>query len=224
MRRGDCLHLAAVMIDGNGRLASQSRCVPHVSRDGPREAEECRSLSVSKAAGHRLFRVRSRCSRNRLNRLLIRRLWVRVPPPEPPSATHLARTRRPPVSGDLSRPWRRGRAADSTPEATASRTLATGTVDLAACRQVGLVLPMATARSPRTSISRGQTVDASKEAEMQRIQVRRQGSLYRDRELRTEVLRLDPHDEDVVRVKNGGTLKARFGEALAPVTGERRGR
>ena len=59
---------------------------------------------------------------------------------------------------------------------------------------------------------------------MQRIQVRRQGLSYRDRELRTEVLRLDPRDEDVVRVKNEGTLKARFGEALAPVTGERRGR
>jgi hypothetical protein len=58
---------------------------------------------------------------------------------------------------------------------------------------------------------------------MQRIQVRRQGPLYRDRELRTEVLRLDPRDEDVVRVKNGGTL-AGFGEALAPVTRERRGR
>jgi len=59
---------------------------------------------------------------------------------------------------------------------------------------------------------------------MQRIQVRRQGPLYRDRELRTEVLRLDPRDEDVVRVKNGGRLTARFGEALAPVTRERRGR
>jgi hypothetical protein len=59
---------------------------------------------------------------------------------------------------------------------------------------------------------------------MQRIQVRRQAPLYRDRELRTGVLRLDPRDEDVVRVKSGGTLMARFGEALAPVTRERRGR
>jgi hypothetical protein len=59
---------------------------------------------------------------------------------------------------------------------------------------------------------------------MQRIQVRRQALLYRDRDLRTEVFRLDPRDEDVVRVKNGGTLTARFGEALAPVTRERRGR
>jgi hypothetical protein len=59
---------------------------------------------------------------------------------------------------------------------------------------------------------------------MQRIQVRRQALLYRDRDLRTEVFRLDPRDEDVVRVKNGGTLTGRFGEALAPVTRERRGR
>ena len=59
---------------------------------------------------------------------------------------------------------------------------------------------------------------------MQRIQVRRQAPSYRDRELRTEVLRLDPRDEDVVRVKSGGTLMARFGEALAPVTRERSGR
>jgi len=59
---------------------------------------------------------------------------------------------------------------------------------------------------------------------MQRIQVRRQAQLYRDRDLRTEILRLDPRDEDVVRVKNGGTLTARFGEALVPVTRERRGR
>jgi hypothetical protein len=59
---------------------------------------------------------------------------------------------------------------------------------------------------------------------MQRIQVRRQAPLYRDRDLRTEILRLDPRDEDVVRVKNGGTLTARFGEALVPVTRERRGR
>ena len=59
---------------------------------------------------------------------------------------------------------------------------------------------------------------------MQRIQVRRQTPLYRDRDLRTGVLRLDPRDEDVVRVKSGGTLTARSGEALAPVTPERRGR
>jgi hypothetical protein len=59
---------------------------------------------------------------------------------------------------------------------------------------------------------------------MQRIQVRRQAPLYRDRELRTEVLRLVPRDEDVLRVKNGGTLTARSGETIAPVTRERRGR
>jgi hypothetical protein len=43
---------------------------------------------------------------------------------------------------------------------TASRTPATGTVGLAACRQVDLVLPLATARPPRSSISGEQTVDA----------------------------------------------------------------
>jgi hypothetical protein len=118
-----------------------------------------------------------------------------------------------------------GERPTARPEVTASRTPATRRVDLAACRQVGLVLPLATARPPRSSISRGQTVDArQKEADMQRIQVRRQGPLYRDRELRTEVLRLDPRDEDVVRVKNGGTLKARSGETLAPVTRDRSAR
>jgi hypothetical protein len=54
--RFSCLHLAAVMIDGNGRRACRSwcgrRCVPHVSCDGPREGEECRSLPVNKTAGH----------------------------------------------------------------------------------------------------------------------------------------------------------------------------
>jgi hypothetical protein len=113
---------------------------------------------------------------------------------------------------------------DSTPGGHGVSNPGYRTVDLAACRQVGLVLPLATAGPPRSSISRGQTVDTrQKKAHMQRIQIRRQGLSYRDRELRTEVLPLDPRDEDVMSVKNGGTLTARF-EALAPVTRERRGR
>ena len=51
----DCLHLAAVMIDGNGRLASQSRCVPHVSRDGPQVRANGWSMPVTDTAGQRHF-------------------------------------------------------------------------------------------------------------------------------------------------------------------------
>ena len=93
-------------------------------------------------------------------RLLIRRFWVRVPPPEPPSATnrHGPEDRLSPRREQAAGTY--GERPTARPEVTASRTPATGTVDLAACRQVGLVLPLATARPPRSSISRGQTVDA----------------------------------------------------------------